>query len=56
MGRDEERTLAQLKAFRKALIGPTIAEHRGRIVKTTGGVRRCGRCSAVSGGSLAQHG
>jgi adenylate cyclase len=56
MGRDEERTLAQLKAFRKALIGPTIAEHRGRIVKTTGGVRRCGRCSAVRGGSPAQHG
>lgn len=37
MGRDEEGTLSQLKAFRKTLIDPTIAAHRGRIVKTTGG-------------------
>jgi adenylate cyclase len=36
MGRDEERTLAQLKAFRKTLLDPSIATHRGRIVKTTG--------------------
>src|ERR1700682_847777 len=36
MGRDEEGILAQLKSFRKALIDPAIAEHRGRIVKTTG--------------------
>jgi TolB-like protein/class 3 adenylate cyclase len=36
MGRDEEGTLSQLKAFRKTLIDPTIALHRGRIVKTTG--------------------
>jgi adenylate cyclase len=36
MGRDEERTLAQLKALRKMLLDPTIATHRGRIVKTTG--------------------
>ncbi|MGZ5876762.1 MAG: adenylate/guanylate cyclase domain-containing protein [Bradyrhizobium sp.] len=36
MGRDEERTLAQLKTFRKTLIEPGIATHRGRIVKTTG--------------------
>ncbi len=36
MGRDEERTLAQLKAFRKTLVDPTIADYRGRIVKTTG--------------------
>jgi TolB-like protein/class 3 adenylate cyclase len=36
MGADEERTLAQLKAVRKILIDPKIAEHRGRIVKTTG--------------------
>jgi adenylate cyclase len=36
MGRDEERTLAQLKALRKILLDPTIAGHRGRIVKTTG--------------------
>ena len=36
MGTDEEGTLAQLKAIRKALVDPTIAAHRGRIVKTTG--------------------
>jgi TolB-like protein/class 3 adenylate cyclase len=33
---DEEGTLAQLKAIRKDFIDPTIAAHRGRIVKTTG--------------------
>jgi TolB-like protein/class 3 adenylate cyclase len=36
IGADEEGTLAQLKAFRKTLVDPTIAKHRGRIVKTTG--------------------
>jgi class 3 adenylate cyclase len=36
MGRDEEGTLSQLKVFRKTLVDPTIATHRGRIVKTTG--------------------
>jgi adenylate cyclase len=36
MGLDEEGTLARLKAVRKALIDPAIADHRGRIVKTTG--------------------
>src|SRR5262249_36105119 len=36
MGADEEGTLAQLKAHRRALLDPKIAEHRGRIVKTTG--------------------
>jgi adenylate cyclase len=36
MGRDEEGTLAQLKALRKMLLDPAIATHRGRIVKTTG--------------------
>jgi adenylate cyclase len=36
MGRDEERTLANLKSFRKTLLDPAIAAHRGRIVKTTG--------------------
>jgi len=32
----EEGTLARLKAVRKALVDPTIASRRGRIVKTTG--------------------
>jgi adenylate cyclase len=36
MGVDEEGTLAALKAYRRELIEPKIAEHRGRIVKTTG--------------------
>lgn len=36
MGCDEERTLAQLKTLRKTLVDPSIAAHRGRIVKTTG--------------------
>ncbi len=36
MGEDEEGTLAVLKAHRAALIDPKIAEHQGRIVKTTG--------------------
>jgi hypothetical protein len=35
-GADEEGTLARLKAVRKTLVDPTIAAHRGRIVKTTG--------------------
>ena len=36
IGADEEGTLARLKAVRKTLVDPTIAKHRGRIVKTTG--------------------
>jgi adenylate cyclase len=36
MGADEEGTLHQLKSHRKELVDPKIAEHRGRIVKTTG--------------------
>jgi len=35
-GVDEEGTLERLKALRRELLDPTIAEHRGRIVKTTG--------------------
>src|SRR6202041_573140 len=33
---DEERILARLRALRSDLIDPTIAVHRGRIVKRTG--------------------
>jgi TolB-like protein len=36
MGDDEEGTLERLKALRRELVDPKIAEHRGRIVKTTG--------------------
>src|SRR3954454_10305817 len=36
MGVDEEGTLERLKAIRRELGDPKIAEYRGRIVKTTG--------------------
>jgi len=36
MGADEEGTLAALKAHRRELIDPLLAQHQGRIVKTTG--------------------
>jgi TolB-like protein/class 3 adenylate cyclase len=36
MGADEEGTLERLKALRHELLDPKIAEHHGRIVKTTG--------------------
>jgi adenylate cyclase len=36
MGRDEEGTLRRLQAHQRELIDPKIAEHHGRIVKTTG--------------------
>jgi TolB-like protein/class 3 adenylate cyclase/tetratricopeptide (TPR) repeat protein len=36
MGADEEGTHERLKAHRRKLVEPKIAEHRGRIVKNTG--------------------
>ena len=36
MGQDEAGLLARLRARRRELIDPKIAEHKGRIVKTTG--------------------
>ncbi len=36
MGHDEAGVLARLRAHRHELIDPKIAEHKGRIVKTTG--------------------
>jgi class 3 adenylate cyclase/pimeloyl-ACP methyl ester carboxylesterase len=36
MGTDEIGTLTSLKSHRRELVDPAIAEHRGRIVKTTG--------------------
>jgi adenylate cyclase len=35
-GADEERTLARLRGLRSDLVEPSIAAHRGRIVKRTG--------------------
>ncbi|MGO8907946.1 MAG: adenylate/guanylate cyclase domain-containing protein [Bradyrhizobium sp.] len=59
MGRDEERTLANLKSFRKTLVDPAIAAHRGRIVKTTGDGMLVEFASAVDAARCAvevQHG
>jgi class 3 adenylate cyclase len=39
MDADEEGTLTQLKAHRRALVDAKIAEHSGRIVKTAGGMQ-----------------
>src|SRR4051812_380900 len=36
MERDEDRTLARLKAHRREFVEPSIAEHRGRVVKLMG--------------------
>src|SRR5690348_9488101 len=36
MGQDEAGTLARLRNHRRELIDPSIAKHKGRIVKTTG--------------------
>ena len=36
MARTREGTLERLKALRRELLDPIIAEHKGRIVKTTG--------------------
>lgn len=36
MGADEEGTLRSLKEHRQAVVGPSIATHRGRIVSTAG--------------------
>jgi class 3 adenylate cyclase len=36
MGTDEEGTHERLKAMRRELLDPKIAEHHGRIVKTAG--------------------
>jgi formylglycine-generating enzyme required for sulfatase activity/class 3 adenylate cyclase len=36
MGMDEEGTLARIKRYRREIIDPTIAEHHGRLIKTTG--------------------
>ena len=36
MGRDENGTLARLKAHRKERLEPVLARHGGRLVKLTG--------------------
>jgi len=47
MGGDETGTLAALKALRRELVDPKIADHGGRLVKTTGdGTSTCPRTAA----------
>src|ERR1700740_3162866 len=53
MGVDESGTLAALKAHRRGLIDPKIAEHDGRIVKTTGDGLLLGFSSVVDAGRCA---
>jgi class 3 adenylate cyclase len=52
MGADEDGTHERLKAHLRELVDPKIREHRGRIVKNTGGrvprrVWERGRCGSV---------
>jgi adenylate cyclase len=63
MGEDEAGTHARLKALRKNLIEPKIAEHRGRVVKLTGdgalvefaSVIDAMRCAVEVQRSIAEH-
>jgi adenylate cyclase len=62
MGADEEGTHAALKALRRELVDPALAEHQGRIVKTTGdgllvefaSVVDAVRCAVVTQGEVAR--
>jgi adenylate cyclase len=61
MGVDEEGTLERLKVLRRELLDPKIADHHGRIVKTTGdgmlvefaSVVDAVRCAALRGRGAA---
>jgi TolB-like protein/class 3 adenylate cyclase len=63
IGADEEGTLNRLRSIRADLIDPKIAEHRGRIVKTTGdgllvefaSVVNALRCATEWQRSIAEH-
>ncbi len=63
VGADEEGTIERLRALRRELIDPTIAAHRGRIVKTTGdgiliefaSVVDAVRCAVQVQGAMASH-
>jgi class 3 adenylate cyclase len=48
MGRDEEGTLDRMKALRRELIDPKLAEHNGRVFKTTGDGFRSFRANSES--------
>ena len=47
MERDEAGTLARLKAHRRELVEPLVAEHRGRVVKLMGDGALCEFASVV---------
>ena len=53
MGRDEIGTLSRLKAHRRELIEPLIAEHRGRIVNFPGDSALCEFPSVVAAVEVA---
>src|SRR6202023_1372046 len=53
MGADEEGTHERLKSLRRELVDPKIAEHHGRIVKTTGDGMLVEFPSVVDGGRCA---
>src|SRR3954453_20681119 len=55
MGADEMGTLTALKSHRRELVDPAIAEHRGRIVKTTGDGMLVEFASVVDAVSCAVH-
>ena len=66
MGVDEEGTHERLKAHLQELVNPEIAEHHGRVVKTTGdgflaefpsvvGAVRCVCLTADVSGGLKSH-
>src|SRR6478735_343564 len=47
MERDEDRTLARLKAHRKEFVEPLVAEYQGRVVKLMGDGALCEFASVV---------
>jgi class 3 adenylate cyclase/pimeloyl-ACP methyl ester carboxylesterase len=55
MGTDEIGTITSLKLHRRELVDPSIAEHRGRIVKTTGDGMLVEFASVVDAVSCAVH-
>jgi class 3 adenylate cyclase/pimeloyl-ACP methyl ester carboxylesterase len=55
MGADEMATITSLKSHRRELVDPAIAEHRGRIVKTTGDGMLVEFASVVDAVSCAVH-
>jgi class 3 adenylate cyclase/pimeloyl-ACP methyl ester carboxylesterase len=55
MGTDEIGTITSLKSHRRELVDPSIAEHRGRIVKTTGDGMLVEFASVVDAVSCAVH-